>query len=208
MKYQGARPNPLRDEFAKSLGLKATHLAGTDLIHSHLVRAVNGPGDLPLLGKGDGIASANPELALGVTVGDCMPIWVADSRSLATAALHSGWQGTGIISAALELMAERWGTRAEDCAVILGPCIHPCCYGVPLERAIQYLDSFGPEAAREQAKGTWSLDLVAANIGLCQRAGVGALRVIDACTACSPGLSSYRRDGKNGFKRMLALVSR
>jgi copper oxidase (laccase) domain-containing protein len=151
----------------------------------------------------DGIVLRDRSLVATVTVADCMPIWILDRDSGAFGVLHSGWKGTGILAAAVEGIARRWGSPASAISAILGPAIGSCCYEVPAERGAAFARRFGEEAAFRKG-GAWAIDLRAANIGLARSLGIGALLSVEACTGCDDRLGSYRRQGAASFTRMLA----
>ncbi len=153
-----------------------------------------------------GDAAGAPGHVLGVTVADCMPIYLHDREHGAVAMLHSGWKGTGILLSALRRMEERWGTRANATEVLLGPAIQACCYEVDAERAEGFQRTFGERAAVRRG-GRWYLDLQYANRKLAEEAGVRDLAVCTNCTCCGDGLFSYRRDGPSGYRRMLAGIA-
>lgn len=162
----------------------------------------HGAGSRP---EADGIVGDDPELLLAVTVADCMPIYLHDRRRGAVGMLHSGWKGTGILLGALELMCRRWGSTPSEVSVLLGPAIQACCYEVDAERARGFQTEFGEESAVQRA-GAWYLDLQTANRALAERAGVAEISVCTNCTCCGEGLFSYRREGPEGYRRMLAAV--
>jgi len=155
---------------------------------------------------GDGIVGNDGRQVLGVTVADCMPIYLHDRERNVVAMLHSGWKSTGIVERGLELMGECWGTRPAAVNALLGPAIQGCCYAVDAERARGFRDKFG-EGAAVLREGQWYLDLQEANRRLLERAGVGELAVCANCTFCGEGLFSYRREGPNGYRRMLAGIA-
>ena len=154
----------------------------------------------------DGIAGDDPQQVLGVTVADCMPIYLHDREHNAVAMVHSGWKGTGIVRRALALMSERWDTSPAAVRAMLGPAIQVCCYAVDAERARWFQAEFGKGAA-VQRDGQWYLDLQGANRRLVDEAGVRELAVCADCTFCSGGLFSYRREGVRGYRRMLAGIA-
>ncbi len=177
--------------------------------------------------EADGLITRLPGAWLAVTVADCLPIWLADRRGGAGRArglVHSGWQGTGILREAIRRMRDELGVPPEALAVTIGPGIGPCCYAVPEERYAAFRAEFGAAAVREVpgaadgARGSedgtapgapqrrFRLDLRAANLRILEEEGVHDVRVVADCTACTPRLSSFRRDGAAGFGRMLALI--
>jgi hypothetical protein len=153
--------------------------------------------------SGDGLVTSDPEILLGVTVADCLPVFLWDTATGARSLCHSGWKGTGIVREALSLMKARYGAATETIRAILGPCIHSCCYAVPSERAETFAAEFGSDAAF-QRDGDWYIDLVAANKSILLDEGIGAIQIYDECTCCDTRFSSYRRQGKD-FTHMLAL---
>ena len=219
MRYLPGLPNDCRNAFFEAIGLEPNRVLSLQLRHTRrVVVHFQGQDFQPLaaaaeaLGGADGIVSADPASAPALTVADCMPIWVYDEKSGAFGVLHSGWKGTGILAEALRSMANSFGTVPGDVSAILGPSIGPCCYAVPAERAAAFRAEFGNEGVRTEpgadAAAKHRLDLRAANIALAKRLGIGMVLNIDLCTACSPALGSYRRQGPERFTRMLALCGR
>jgi YfiH family protein len=161
------------------------------------------------------MVSRDPDIALAVTVADCLPVFLYDTDTGVYALLHSGWKGTGIVLKALSLMTET-GTRPEAVAALLGPCIRPCCYRVDEERAAAFEAEFGAAAAGDAAAyplgppvrregGQPALDLQAANARLLAQAGVRNIAYCENCTFTDLRLGSFRREGP-AYTRMLAVT--
>jgi hypothetical protein len=231
MRYLGGHDNPDRERFFRSLGLGPGRLVATELHHTRRLRFIEdslaglasgtpvayeleaaalagedfgdgGPDGVP--GRDGLVIWPGPSgLVPVVTVADCMPIWLLDRHSGAYGVLHSGWKGTGILEAAVRGLVARHASPPSAIALILGPAIGGCCYAVPPERAAYFRREFGASAVIEEA-GTFRLDLRRANRDLAEKLGIGALLSVDNCTACSPGLGSYRREGPKNFTRMAA----
>jgi YfiH family protein len=212
MRYLDGVENRRRDAFFSSLGLDPAFVLGTELFHSRRVLLVRPSGQhfhgpLPTEGGShDGILVEDGTLAACITVADCMPIWLYDTRSGAFGVLHSGWKGTGILEVAVRSLAATYGSPPEAMSAILGPAIGACCYGVPEERAAAFAAEFGSDTVSRD-EGGWRLDLRAANLGLARRLGLGAVLSVEACTSCDPRLGSYRREGKDAFTRMAAVAA-
>ena len=158
----------------------------------------------------DGLIAGTPNDVLCVTVADCLPIFLIPRDGRLPALLHSGWRGTGIVTAALACLERRFGRSPDAYHAIVGPGIGPCCYDVPAERALRFRERFGPETA-EASGEKGHIDLRAANLALLGDAGVAGITVYDDCTACSPALLSFRAEraaGRDGGRRMAALLGR
>jgi YfiH family protein len=213
----------------RALGLDAGRIRQVRQTHSRRVLAVgNGAGGVPgspaaggeapeTPPQGDGMVTADRDLCLLVTVADCLPVFLYDTESGAFGLLHSGWRGTGIVLSALALMEERWHTRPESLAAVLGPCIGVCCYSVDGERAAAFEEEFGggggpyplgPVTERrvsEAGPPRRYLNLRAANARLLAAAGIRHIAVCGNCTFTDERLGSYRREGKD-YTRMAALT--
>lgn len=212
--------DPSFGRFLATLGVDAARVRSVRQVHSRTVieaRPVPALGGLaPGAGtrtatEADGIVTRDPGLLLTVTVADCLPIFLVDRASGAFAIVHSGWKGTGIAEEALRLMAGLFGTRPANVSAAIGPGIGPCCYAVPPERLEEFRARFGDRCVVDATR----LDLRQANLALLERAGIGAVSVVEECTACSARLGSFRRQaagnpggagGGGSFTRMLAFI--
>ncbi|GAB1484950.1 hypothetical protein MASR2M78_37680 [Treponema sp.] len=175
---------------------------------------------MEILREGDGLVSRDTALYVSVTVADCLPIYLLDSESGAFAVLHSGWKGTGIVKAALDLMKKQWNTRPVAVSAILGPCIRSCCYAVDEERARCFEEEFGLHSKSHGLKGAEFplgpvvrrsegqsyIDLQAANARLLASEGISDLSYCENCTFTDTRLGSFRREGSEAFTRMLAFA--
>ena len=189
-----------------SLGIDPERVYALRQVHSRDVWATAEVGSDRGLGReGDGLITADPQAVLSVTVADCLPILLVDRRTGAWGLCHSGWKGTGIVTVALKRMGELFGSRAEEMAACIGPGIGACCYAVPAERYEWFGAEFGAGSVAAH-DGVFTLDLRAANVDLLTQAGIADITVVCDCTRCNPLLSSYRRQGHEGYAGMLALA--
>ena len=194
-----------RRALLSALDLEPDRVYGLTQVHSRHVVTVREEGPEHYGGiRGDGLLTVRREVVLSVTTADCLPIILFHPASGLRALLHSGWQGTGIVSRAWKIMVEEYGIPAAEIRTVIGPGIGPCCYAVPEARYRDFTTAYGEEAGRARA-GRFYLDLRAANLALLSAAGAVDIIVIDDCTCCRTWLGSYRRDGKERFHNMLTL---
>ena len=153
---------------------------------------------------GDGIITLEKKV-LAVTVADCLPIFLYDSKNNAYGIVHSGWKGTGIALNAVNKMLACYGTKPEDIHIAIGPSIGKCCYSVDRERALNFALKWGNNTIIEK-KSSYFLDLKKANKLMLENAGVKNITIDKNCTCCNSEFHSYRRDGAEGFGLMLALI--
>lgn len=78
-----------------------------------------------LLDGVDAVISNVPDVVLGISTADCIPVLVYDAAHHAAAAIHAGWKGTvlRIVEKAVDEMAEKYGTDARQCTAVIGPGI-------------------------------------------------------------------------------------
>jgi hypothetical protein len=199
------RFSPGRAAFLRAAGLAGRRVFASRQVHSQEVLVVGeGSPDEVNRVEADGLLTDRPDALLTVTVADCLPIFLVDPERGVIGLLHSGWQGTGIVERAVRLLASAYGSDPAALRVTIGPGIGGCCYRVDAERAALFRRRFGDDAVRAHDDGP-HLDLRAANLALLERLGVSHVTVVRDCTACSPPLASYRRDGA-AFVRMLAFI--
>ena len=149
--------------------------------------------------EADAVVTGSPGLLVGVVTADCVPVLLVDRRRKLAAAVHAGWRGAaaGVLEAAVERLAELFGSEPSALEAAIGPAIGGCCYEVGPEvraafeaRTGRVIDSaWLPGPRREH------VDLRIAARCLLAAAGVGAIAILGGCTACDASHHSYRRDG-------------
>ncbi len=150
----------------------------------------------------DGHATRQRGLLLGVTIADCVPIYLAARGGEAVALLHAGWRGVaaGILERGVGLLASRSGSGAADVVVHLGVGICGGCYEV------------GPEVVRavegRVVRGPSSLDLRDALAARAARLGVREITRSPHCTACSRDRFFSHRGSAGHDGRMVAYLGR
>jgi YfiH family protein len=146
----------------------------------------------------DGHCVAQRGTGMGISVADCVPVFVAHPSGIA-GVLHAGWRGTaaGILSAALAGMAER-GAAAAETRVHLGPGICGACYQV------------GPDVYQqltgERVSAATPVDLRAILAGQARECGVRSVTISSWCTRCDNAMFFSHRCGDSG-RQVAALVA-
>ena len=120
-----------RARMAAALGVATPRLAVPFQVHSADAIIISEPWAANARPRCDGIVTATPGLALGVTGADCGMILFADPETHVIGACHAGWRGAlaGVIEATVDAM-EGLGARRREIAAALGPCIGPTSYEV------------------------------------------------------------------------------
>jgi len=123
---------------AETLGVTAENFLVPFQIHSPDCLVVDAPwSERP---RCDGLATATPALALGVTGADCGMVLFADPKAAVVGACHAGWKGalTGVVEATIAAM-EKLGAQRKDVIVALGPTIGQRSYEVGPEFFAQFV---------------------------------------------------------------------
>ncbi len=187
-----------RARMAAALGCAPERLAVPYQVHSPDAFAISEHWAPDARPRCDGIVTATPGLALGVTGADCGMILFADANARVVGAAHAGWKGalTGVVEATVAAM-ERLGAKRRRIAAALGPCIAQASYEVGPEYVAAFAEA-GEETRRffvaSGKAGHSMFDLKAYIAERAARAGIGGFEDLGLDTyADGDRFFSYRR---------------
>lgn len=150
----------------------------------------------------DVIVTDVPGLPLGVTVADCVPVWLFDPVTQSGGLVHAGRAGTfrNAVGAALESINDAYGADPGNVHALIGPSAGPNAYEVSEEIAKEFAKAGYPVQGR-------LLDLWEANAMQLERAGVPRSQ-IDVCGICTitDGRFHSHRAHANGMRNLALLV--
>ena len=191
--------------FCQALSIVPEQTVSCHLIHSASVLTVNRFNRQRVLGKADGLITADTGLYLAMRFGDCTPLVFYDPVRGAVGLAHAGWRGTmlNIAGATVKAMEQQLGCRPQDIIAVIGPAIGPCCYEVGPEvitAARRAFDNPAELFSRRNGSGRAYFDLWAANRQQLNAAGVKEVIPSAMCTACRTGeFFSHRAEkGRTG----------
>jgi polyphenol oxidase len=185
-------PDPVlesRRSFARALELDSETMTTAGSVHGTKVARVDEPSDV--IQGVDGLITNRRGVALFATFADCYPIVLWDSARRCVGLAHAGWRGTqaGVARAAVQRMAEEYGSARGDVRAAIGPGICGRCYEVGPEVASLFDTRFVSPGARDR----FLLDLAAANRTQLEETGVAEVHVLGLCTKETDFLPSHRR---------------
>jgi len=193
-----------RRRLCAALGFAPGQLAWSRQVHGDRVRVVTEPGGSEGF---DALVAGKRGILLAVSMADCTPILIYDSKNTAIGAVHSGWPGTAarIAEKTMRCMAAEFGTRGEDCFAYVGTCIDECSFEVGEEVAVQFDTAF---KRYDKARGKFWVDLKKANAAMLQECGIPGHRI--EISPCSTVLNnddyfSHRKE-KGATGRMMAVI--
>ncbi|WP_438041169.1 peptidoglycan editing factor PgeF [Sorangium sp. So ce128] len=201
---------------ARRLGIPAARLYFLSQVHGVEARVLTGEEDRDDVVRevGDVTLSRVPGVGCGVRSADCAPILLADRRTGAVAAVHSGWRGTvrRVVVEAARALRSLAGPGADLVAAI-GPHIEACCFEVGDDVAadLAACSSAGAAAVVRGAPGARPhVDVRRILKAQLTEVGLDATSVEDVpgCTACDPArFFSYRRDGHRSGRLLSVIVA-
>lgn len=185
------------------------NVARVDVSH----RGRGGSPDSDILPDCDALVTDTPGILLGITVADCLPVFLYDPVRQALGLVHAGWRGTaaGIVPRALQCLQREFHCRVHDIRAVIGPGIGGEAYEVDLPVRMAFPESLSeaPGVFRPARPGHWRLDLTAAVCHQLREEGVPAAQI----AVCPMRTSThpewfYSHRAVPGCPRMLALLGR
>ncbi len=165
-----------------------------------------------LLSGKDALITNIPEICIGVTTADCVPVTFYDPTQKVIAVAHAGWRGTctQIVRNTIHAMTEHFACNVADIYVVIGPSISVQAYQVG-EELYEIFKSAGFPVLEifKTIDSNLHLDLWKANEWLLLQAGIPSTQIgiSGLCTYnMNQDFFSARRLGiKSG--RMLSAIS-
>ena len=167
------------------LGIDCNRLVMPHQVHDCVVRRIDGPQQGVIEGV-DAVMTDVPQLCIGVSTADCIPVLLYDSTHRAVSAVHAGWRGTvlRIVQKAVEAMRDAYGTAPADLQAVIGPGISLDSFEVGDEVYEQFhAAGFDMQPiSRHDAK--WHIDLPMCNRLQLMEAGIPAnhIQMTNICT--------------------------
>ncbi|EYF02529.1 peptidoglycan editing factor PgeF [Chondromyces apiculatus] len=201
---------------ARKLGVPPGRVYFLSQVHGVEARVLSGEEDREAVirAQGDITLSRVAGVACGVRSADCAPVLIADRRSGAVAAVHSGWRGTvaRAVPAGVRALRELAGAEATLCASV-GPHIEACCFevGEDVAKDLAGCSPLGEAAVIRREGERPRVDLRAVVRAQLEEAGVAAEAIDDVrgCTVCDEArFFSYRRQGARSGRLLSAIVVR
>jgi YfiH family protein len=204
-----------RARMARALGVAPENFLVPYQVHSADALAVSAPWPADERPRCDGLVTATPGLALGVTGADCGVLLFSDASAGVIGAAHSGWKGalSGMVEALVAAM-EGLGARRSDILVALGPTIAQRSYEVGPEFFARFEaedESFIRFFAPSDRPGHFLFDLPGLIALRAERAGVGCFENLGLDTySDETRFYSYRRTthrGEPDYGRLVAAIA-
>ena len=167
------------------LGIDSNRLVMPHQVHDCVVRRIDGPQQGVIEGV-DAVMTDVPQLCIGVSTADCIPVLLYDSTHRAVSAVHAGWRGTvlRIVQKAVEAMRDTYGTAPADLQAVIGPGISLDSFEVGDEVYNQFLSAGFDMQPISRRDAKWHIDLPMCNRLQLMEAGIPAdhIQMTNICT--------------------------
>ena len=167
------------------LGIDSNRLVMPHQVHDCVVRRIDGPQQGVIEGV-DAVMTDVPQLCIGVSTADCLPVLLYDSTHRAVSAVHAGWRGTvlRIVQKAVEAMCHAYGTAPADLQAVIGPGISLDSFEVGDEVYDQFLSAGFDMQPISRRDAKWHIDLPMCNRLQLMEAGIPAdhIQMTNICT--------------------------
>jgi polyphenol oxidase len=193
-----------RLRFFAALGIDANRVATSHQVHGKEILEATQPGRYEGY---DALMTNIPNLFVGVSVADCVPILVYDQKRRAVAAIHAGWKGTlaELVRLTLEAMQKQYGTKPNDCFAYVGTCIDETSFEVGPDVA----DLFAPEFKRvDEFTQRMFINLRSANVRQLTSFGIPTAQIAISSFSTALNNDDYfsHRLEKGQTGRLMALI--
>lgn len=113
----------------------------------------------------DAVITNLPEICIGVSTADCIPVLLYDCRQKAAAAIHAGWRGTvrRIVQQTIADMKASYGSEPQDIKAQIGPGISLDSFEVGDEVYNAFAAADFDMSLISQRKEKWHIDLPECN---------------------------------------------
>ena len=167
------------------LGIDSNRLVMPHQVHDCVVRRIDGPQQGVIEGV-DAVMTDVPQLCIGVSTADCIPVLLYDSTHRAVSAVHAGWRGTvlRIVQKAVEAMHNAYGTAPADLQAVIGPGISLDSFEVGDEVYDQFLSAGFDMQPISRRDAKWHIDLPMCNRLQLMEAGIPSnnIQMTNICT--------------------------
>ncbi|MGM0438889.1 MAG: peptidoglycan editing factor PgeF [Patescibacteria group bacterium] len=187
--------------FLTKKGIDPSDFIRAELVHGKEVKVVGEDQKGEIIKETDGLITTDKNIALGVTVADCLPIYLHSEKFIGI--LHAGWKSLEkeIIPEAINKI-KKIGEDPKNIKAYIGPSIQVCHFEVKedlVEKFSDYKNCF----EKKDEKIFLNLQKIAKN--QLNSYGVNNIKDSNKCTYCNQKFFSYRRDKE--INNMLAVIT-
>ncbi len=193
----------IENQWLQELNIRQENVVSIKQVHGNGIHCAEIGG---FAGEFDGLFTDRKGVFLRVITADCIPVFIFDTRKMITGLIHAGWRSLekGILTNAIKIAVDSYGSDPGDLIAALGPHIHQCCYEVGSEVA----DLFSEEYSSKKENGKYMLSIGKAAQNELVKAGLKPENIESECecTLCNPETYFSARGGRFGKGRLIHIT--
>ena len=172
-----------RRSLAALLGIEDCHIVMPHQVHGVEVRRIDKSQQEVIEGV-DAVMTDVPQLCIGVSTADCIPIIIYDPQHHAVSAVHAGWRVTvqRIAHVAVEAICKTYGSDPSQMKAVIGPGISLESFEVGDEVYQQFADANFDMTKIARMYAKWHIDLPLCNRMQLEDAGITDIYMSGICT--------------------------
>lgn len=197
-----------RTNFLEKHSIDPQNVVSADLEHGNNIKIVSVVDKGRIIPHTDGLITTEKDVYLSITVADCLPITLYDSKKSVLCLLHAGWRGLekSIIENAVATLSKTYGIKSKDLIAEIGPAIGPCHYEVSKDVAEKF-SQYSDAVIERDSKIFLDIKKVAQNQLTDLRVHALNIETSAICTYCqSDTYFSHRNDQSKPVKAMMVVV--
>ncbi len=208
MKVSSESGGKFRAEYFSRIGLLPINVVMAGLSDGNKVAVVTEDNRGQILQGYDGLVTNEPEIILGVTAADCLPIYFWNKQNTVIGIAHAGWRGVKaeIVKEVIKIFTEKYSCNPSDIFAEVGPHIKDCHFEIQddlVETFSADNDCLRNENGHKYLDLSKIIEKQLISVGLNQN----NINRKSECTFCSEKYFSYRRDKPNEVEAMVAHVT-
>lgn len=195
-----------RQKFLKKYKIDHELAVKATLAHGNFIKEITPIHQGKFIPRCDGLITKDKKMFLTVTIADCLPIFLYETKKEIIALIHSGWKGLykKILTKAVQKISNLGG-KSENILVFIGPGISKCHFEVKKDVLRKFKD-YKDVVSVNNFKTYLDIKEVARKQLIQAKVQEKNIEVSPECTYClKDKYFSYRRDGKDNFKAQIAV---
>lgn len=155
----------------------------------------------------DGLVTDVPEIILGVTAADCLPIYFWNEKKNVIGIAHAGWKGveSEIVKEMIRIFIEKFSCNVKDIFIEIGPHIKDCHFEIKKD-LLNIFSEYKECLKNIKSRYYLNLSKVVENQLISVGVDLDKISVSPECTFCNKKYFSYRRDKPADIKAVLAYI--
>jgi len=196
-----------REIYFHRIGLNSDNLFIAKLIHGNKVIIIDQESKRRIMPDCDALMTDLPNIILGVTAADCLPIYFWNKQKTVIGIAHAGWRGvkSEIVTEVIKTFTKNFSVKTGDILVEIGPHILDCHFEIQ-DDLVKVFSDYSESVRRTEDKKYLNLQSIVEKQLISVDINQKNITKSTVCTFCDNKYFSYRRDKPEITEAMLAYI--